>query len=98
MTGEQSPMMKKTNLCASGMAPAKLRLSPSIVPTLRKVPQFTASDCVRIHTRGGLVQLFSANDSENQRHGGCSIASQDVHQNGGKDDERKRPNEDSDRL
>src|SRR6266542_1314505 len=57
-----------------------------------------ATDCVKTHTRGGLVQLFLANDSENRRHSGCSIAAQDVHQNGGKEDGRKRPNEDSDRL
>jgi hypothetical protein len=36
-------MMKKSNLCASGMAPAKLRLSPSIVPTLRNPSQYVIS-------------------------------------------------------
>jgi nucleotide-binding universal stress UspA family protein len=39
---------------------------------------------VKIHTRGGLVKLFPENDRENRRHGGCSIAAQDVHQNGEK--------------
>lgn len=41
----------------------------------RNIPQFATADCVKTHIRGNLVQFFLVNDSENRRHGGCSIGS-----------------------
>src|SRR5262245_8113141 len=76
---------------------SSLRRSLSI-SIQRNIPHLAAPDCAKIHTRGGLLKLFPENDSENRRPGGCSIAAQDVHQYGEKNDGRERANKDSDRL
>ena len=65
--------MEKSNPYASETSPAKPRLSPAIIPALRKVPQYAAADCVNTHTGAGLAQFFKVNGGANQRHSGCSV-------------------------
>src|SRR5262245_27148121 len=60
------------------MALVKPRLSPSIISTQRKVPQFAMANCVKTHANGGFVQLFVVNDSVNQRHSGCPVTLRNV--------------------
>ncbi|HEX5084221.1 MAG TPA: hypothetical protein VFY40_19415 [Blastocatellia bacterium] len=54
--------MSKSNLCASQASPRKPRLSPSIIPTLRKVPQSPTS-IGGVATTFGKDLLEKENDS-----------------------------------